>query len=72
MYKLTSSLYTHFYPGTPVAKAIEGEQTDLFVSIFTVAIFVIPVVTSMLFNFPKRHTIEPEVAETAEDVLKQS
>jgi YkoY family integral membrane protein len=70
--KLTSSLYTHFYPGTAVAKAIEGEQTDLFVSVFTVAIFVIPVVTSMLFNFPKRHTIEPEVAETAEDVLKQS
>lgn len=70
--KLSSSLYTHFYPETPLAHAIEGERTDLFVSIFTVAIFVIPVVTSLLFNFPKRHTIEPEVAEDAEEVLKKS
>lgn len=70
--KLSSSIYTHFYPETPLAHAIEGEQTDLFVSIFTVAIFVIPVITSLLFNFPKRHTIEPEVAEKAEKVLDKS
>ncbi|MCC8411105.1 DUF475 domain-containing protein [Mucilaginibacter sp. UR6-1] len=70
--KLSSSLYTHFYPETPLAHAIEGERTDLFVSIFTVAIFIIPVVTSLLFNFPERHTIEPEVAEDAEEVLKKS
>ena len=70
--KLTSSLYTHFYPETGLAHAIEGEKTDLFVSLFTVAIFIIPVITSLLFNFPKRHTITPEVAESAEDVLDKS
>jgi len=70
--KLTSSLYTHFFPETGLAHAIEGEKTDLFVSLFTVAIFIIPVVTSLLFNFPKRHTIKPEVAESAEDVLDKS
>lgn len=70
--KLSSSLYTHFYPETPLSHAIEGERTDLFVSIFTVAIFIIPVVTSLLFNFPKRNVIEPEVAEDAEGVLKKS
>ncbi|RYY37903.1 MAG: DUF475 domain-containing protein [Sphingobacteriaceae bacterium] len=70
--KLTSSLYTHFYPETPLAHAIEGEKTDLFVSIFTVAIFIIPVLTSMFFNFPKRNIIEPEVAETAEKVLDKT
>ena len=53
--KLASSLFTHFYPNSPVSKAIEGERADLFVSIFTVAIFVVPVITSLLFNFPKRH-----------------
>ena len=53
--KLASSLFTHFYPGSPVTEAIEGERADLFVSIFTVAIFIIPVITSLLFNFPKRH-----------------
>jgi YkoY family integral membrane protein len=67
--KLSSSLYVHFYPEAPVSKILEGEKADIFTSIFTVAIFIIPVVTSLLFNFPKRHTIEPEVAEAAEDVL---
>lgn len=70
--KLSSSLYTHFYPGTPIAEAIDGEKTDLFVSIFTVAIFILPVLSSLLFNFPKRHTIQPDVAENAEDVLDKS
>lgn len=70
--KLSSSLYTHFYPGTPIAEAIEGEKTDLFVSIFTVAIFILPVLSSLLFNFPKRHMVEPEVAENAEKTLDKS
>jgi hypothetical protein len=51
---------------------MDGETADIAVSVFTVAIFLIPVVTSLLFNFPKKHTIEPEVAEAAEDVLNKS
>ncbi|MBD1363260.1 DUF475 domain-containing protein [Mucilaginibacter sp. ZT4R22] len=70
--KLTSSLYIHFYPETPFSKFMEGETADIAVSVFTVAIFLIPVITSLLFNFPKKHTIEPEVAEAAEDVLNKS
>jgi YkoY family integral membrane protein len=70
--KLSSSLYTHFYPGTPVAELIEGEKTDLFVSIFTIAIFVLPVISSILFNYPKRNIMKPEVAEDAEKVLDKS
>ncbi len=70
--KLFSSLYTHFNEGDPVAKFIEGEKMDMYVSIFTVAIFVLPVLSSMLFNFPKRHTIDPRVAEKAEHVLDES
>jgi YkoY family integral membrane protein len=67
--KLSSSLYIHFYPEAPFSKMMEGESADIVTSVFTVAIFIIPVLTSLLFNFPKRHTIEPEVAEAAEDVL---
>lgn len=58
--KLTSSLFTHFYPESPVSHVIEGEKTDLFVSIFTVAIFLVPVFTSLLFNFPKKHIAAEE------------
>jgi YkoY family integral membrane protein len=67
--KLTASLYVHFYPDSAATKVISGETADIFVSVFTVAIFVLPVLSSLLFNFPKRHTIEPHVAEEAEDVL---
>lgn len=68
--KLTASLYVHFYPDSAVTKVISGETADIFVSVFTVAIFILPVLSSLLFNFPKRHTIEPHVAEEAEDVLE--
>lgn len=70
--KLSASLYVHFYPTSAVSEVISGEKADIFTSVFTVAIFIIPVLTSMLFNFPKRHTIEPEVAEKAEKVLDKS
>ncbi|MES2377465.1 MAG: TerC family protein [Bacteroidota bacterium] len=70
--KLSSSLFTHFYPGSGLSHAIEGEKTDLFVSIFTVAIFILPVLSSILFNFPKRNIMKPEIAEQAEDVLDKS
>jgi len=69
--KLTFSLYMHFYPDSDVTKAMSGEKADIFVSVFTVAIFVLPVLSSLLFNFPKRNIIKPEIAEEAEDVLDQ-
>jgi len=70
--KLCSSLYTHFNPGTELSEFIEGEKTDLFVSLFTVAIFIIPVLTSLLFNYPRKHVEQASVAELAEDVLEKS
>ncbi|WP_419802111.1 TerC family protein [Mucilaginibacter sp.] len=70
--KLTASLYTHFYPGTLFSEILEGKKTDLFVSLFTVAVFLVPVITSLLFNFPKQHAIEPEITKDAEDVLDKS
>lgn len=37
---------------------IEGEKADLYISITTVVIFFLPLLTSLLFNFPKRKTNE--------------
>ena len=56
--KLTASVYVHFYPQAGLSKAIEGEHSDLFVSIFTVSLFIIPVLSSILFNFPKKHKLQ--------------
>ncbi len=70
--KLTASLYTHFYPTSSLSAILEGKQTDVFVSLFTVAVFLVPVITSLLFNFPKKHAIKLEVTEDAEKVLDKS
>lgn len=66
--KLTASLYVHFYPESTIGKFLESEIADAAVSIFTVAVFIIPVLTSVFFNFPKKSLKEPEVAEEAEHV----
>ncbi|MEJ5963618.1 TerC family protein [Pedobacter immunditicola] len=55
--KLSSSIITHMFPDSPVSKFMEGEEADLYVSILTIAIFVIPVASSILFNFPKKHEV---------------
>jgi len=68
--KLSLSLYTHFAEGTSFAKLLESEKMDMFISIFTVAIFIIPVLTSQLFNFPKKKTQLTDTANAAEQVLK--
>jgi YkoY family integral membrane protein len=55
--KLSASLYTHFYPRTELTKVLDSEHTDMWISIFTVGIFIIPVISSLLFNFPKKHIV---------------
>ena len=70
--KLSSSLFTHFYPESSISHFIEGEQTDLFVSIFTVAIFILPVITSLLFNYPKKNVKSTDLTKQAEEVLEKT
>lgn len=64
--KLTSSLFTHFSPESGISKVIEGEKTDLFVSVFTVAVFIVPVVSSMLFDYPRKGIVE-EIGDTLDE-----
>lgn len=68
--KLLSSLFVHFDPHGAIAEVLEGKHFDLFISLFTVVAFGLPILTSWLFNFPK-NAGHAEVAEEAEEVLDQ-
>jgi YkoY family integral membrane protein len=59
--KLLSSLFTHFYPSSSIAYLLEGETADIITSMLTVILFIVPVLTSLFLNFPKRHITQPEV-----------
>jgi YkoY family integral membrane protein len=52
--KLTASILTHFYPEDDFTLFLEGKHADLTVSIMTVSIFLIPILSSILFNYPRR------------------
>jgi YkoY family integral membrane protein len=52
--KLTLSLLEHYYPDSSVSKFLSSHTADMGISILTVAIFFIPIVTSLMFNFPKK------------------
>jgi YkoY family integral membrane protein len=52
--KLTATLITHFYAETGFAQFMESEHSEIALSSLTFAIFFVPVLTSVLFNFPKR------------------
>lgn len=61
--KLCLSLYTHFAQQTSLSLFLKGEEADLYVSLLTVGIFVIPVITSLLFNVPRRNMVKDEPKE---------
>ena len=56
--KLTLSLYEHFYPESGFSKFLSSHTADIGISVLTVAIFFVPILTSLFFNFPKKQTKE--------------
>lgn len=56
--KLTLSLFEHFYPQSRFSKFLSSHTADIGISVLTVAIFFIPILTSMFFNYPKKQTSE--------------
>lgn len=70
--KLFSSVFTHFYPGSGLAVVLESKYTDIFVSVFTVAMFLLPVISSLLFNFPRRYSTPLILTDDAKEVLDKS
>jgi YkoY family integral membrane protein len=51
--KLALSLYEHFYPETSISKFLSSHGADIGISVLTVAIFFVPILTSIFFNVPK-------------------
>jgi YkoY family integral membrane protein len=51
--KLFLSLFEHFYPDHAFSHFLASHAADWGVSILTVAVFVVPILTSRFFNYPK-------------------
>ena len=49
--KLTFSFYEHFNQGS----FLESSMADVIMSILTILIFFVPIITSLLFDYPKRN-----------------
>ncbi|WP_166919884.1 DUF475 domain-containing protein [Flavobacterium poyangense] len=54
--KLTVSLYEHFYPTSPVSVFLGSHAADIGISALTVAIFFVPIMTSIFLNYPAKKT----------------
>ncbi len=58
--KLSLSLYIHYYENTAFSHFLESESTDIALSITTFAVFLVPILTSLLFNWPKAKAVHAE------------
>jgi len=52
--KLLLSVYQHYYPDADLSIFLNSNKADWGTSILTISIFMIPVLTTLLFNYPKR------------------
>ncbi|MGI4740920.1 MAG: DUF475 domain-containing protein [Janthinobacterium lividum] len=52
--KLVLSLFEHFQPQHPFTIFLQSEEADAGLTILTVAVFLVPWLTSALFNYPRR------------------
>lgn len=58
--KLALSIFEHFYPESGFSIFLSSHIADIGISVMTVLIFFVPILTSMLFNFPKKNIEEAE------------
>ncbi|HEX8656947.1 MAG TPA: DUF475 domain-containing protein [Hymenobacter sp.] len=52
--KLLLSLFEHYQPQHPVSVFLGSETADVGLTVLTVAMFLVPWATSVLFNYPRR------------------
>jgi len=52
--KLSLSMYEHYYPEARLSLILASKAADWATSAITICIFMVPIITSKLFNFPKR------------------
>ncbi|WPQ64648.1 TerC family protein [Chitinophaga sancti] len=55
--KLLLAVYEHFFEGNAFATFLGSHEADWATSIITVSIFLVPILTSILFKYPKPHTL---------------
>ena len=53
--KLLLALLVHYQPESMISKFGEDSNVELLISVLTMMIFFAPIITSVLFNFPKRN-----------------
>jgi YkoY family integral membrane protein len=53
--KLTLSLLEHYMPESSFSKFLGSHAADIGISVLTVAIFFIPILTSVFLNYPKKN-----------------
>lgn len=58
--KLTASVFFHFFPQNSFSLLAVSSQADAVTSMFTIAIFSLPLISSFLFNFPKRREMSQD------------
>ena len=56
--KLLFSIYEHFNPESQISKFLGSHEADVITSILTIAIFFLPIVSCLLFNFPRKQIQE--------------
>lgn len=56
--KLTLSLVEHFLPESKISQFLSSHTADITISILTVSIFFVPIITSLLFNYPRKKKTE--------------
>lgn len=54
--RLIFSFFEQLWPGNAISVVLEGHLADVIMSILTVAIFLIPVITSTFFNVPAKES----------------
>ena len=52
--KLVMSVFEHYLPTSSIAVVLKNEYAELIMSLITISIFFIPIITSLLFNYPKK------------------
>ncbi|WP_201984132.1 TerC family protein [Hymenobacter rubidus] len=69
--KLLFSLVGHFLPGHPLSTALDSEAADVAITVLTVAAFLVPWATSLLFNWPQRPGGNRAAATRAAEEVRQ-
>jgi hypothetical protein len=54
--KLGLSIFEHYQPESHISKFLGSHTADIVISVTTVAIFFVPILTCLLFNFPAKNT----------------